>query len=1114
MADNMFSQRPMSTYQGFGINPAYTTPAYMSNFRPAYSSDTDPNNPYAINRGYMDAMRQQYMFQNTFGNYASDPSQDERANNWSLNTMNSDAAMEGVTKFGVPLAAWYGANKFFGQRVAARSPTAGLFDRSSAYARSIYRGEGMAAAASAWGSTAATQSLGGALGASAGRMTGSLVGNMIGAVGRAFGLGGALAGTGGVLGATGAVVGGLVGAIGAPLLAGAAIGKAANYYISEPYVGIRRGEDAMLSNTANQYVGGVSSPNVGTFGMSARHANSLSRAFTESNTRDLGFQQGDYAAMADYGMQAGIFNDIGNMNVDQMKKRVEGMADSVKMIMAVANTTSVKEAIQYMGRLKAAGVSNPAAVTRVMSEMGIASGISGASAEQIMNTVGNQGQMVAQQLGMLPVMGQRQAATIFAGFSNAYKTGAIHSADIAALGGVEGATQNLLEGSGQIMNSPYFRAAINSGGQLGTGNMLNVSGAFGAHRAGNPLRSFGLDQINFGANASEYLNKHSMTDTVLSTLYDRSRGTPAAMMQDGSGKVDLVAALGLAMAQGQLTPEQARAFGLDVQGKMDPQYQARLRDATAASTDKQYSQYRSQMGYDTLAGTPFGGMINTGREINRNLMSGSGAVAGAFTRIRAGMADDWDSFNARIQGRVRVQDRSVENYKMVDGVQTLQTTETFSQNSAGFRLTQYDDVMKQIGRDSATVDPKSELGQVIRQLKGNFGKSDTDNRALLDRYYRLKKGDVGRDMSRGAYTEWTNEAIRTGVSKVTNQTADDLNPRVSDDFLQGYAESNVGKLRGAKGYGKSAAYKTDSFADKYFGSAGMERFVKGQFGKGDGARIFNAAIRSQTATGRTDLGDLFDAGGDGKTSFYTKEFGELLSRFKSDPSSLTEEERGRVRDYMALQKISGLGSDVTGVIDKGILALGSGDESGAGVLFGKQGDAYRAAVAKNVNAGLDKMDVSTYRKGVKQAQTAAGYTGTALNALDGISDSAIRNMTGDQRADSLRKGGEVTKAAQDTIDQATKEAQHLSSMYGGVDAIKSMGAVADNIGKATDGLTASSDALNRAADALEKISGSGDPALAKAVNSLNQTLAPLVRAAAPGSQTGGTPRTTPLYRTQ
>ena len=50
MADNMFSQSPMSSYYGFGINPAYTTPAYMSNFRPAYASDTDPFNPYSQNR--------------------------------------------------------------------------------------------------------------------------------------------------------------------------------------------------------------------------------------------------------------------------------------------------------------------------------------------------------------------------------------------------------------------------------------------------------------------------------------------------------------------------------------------------------------------------------------------------------------------------------------------------------------------------------------------------------------------------------------------------------------------------------------------------------------------------------------------------------------------------------------------------------------------------------------------------------------------------------------------------------------------------------------------------------------------------------------------------------
>lgn len=1079
MADNMFSQTPMSSYYGFGINPAYTTPAYMSNFRPAYASDTDPFNPYAANRGYMEALKDQYMF-SPIGTYASDPSEDERANNWSLNTMHSDAFVNGITKVGIPLAAWYGANKFFGMKVASRSPTSGLWDRGAAYAGAIYRGQGMQAAGAAWAGVAARQSLGAAAGSVLGRGAGRFAGGVLSGAGRIVGLGGVLGGAGTFLGGAGAVAGGMIGSIAAPIAVGAGVAKAANYYAADPYIGIRRGEDAMLANTANTFVGGQAGPNMGSFGISARHANRLSRAFMDSNIQDMGFQPGDYSAMADYGMQAGIFNDIGNLNVDDMKKRVSGMADSVKMIMAVANTTSVKEAIQYMARLKAAGVSNPGAVTRVMSEMGMASGISGASAEQIMNTVGNQGQMIAQRLGMLPVMGQRQAASIYAGFANAYKTGSLNQADAAALGGVEGATQYALEGAGRIFSTPYFKAAINSGAALGTGNMLGVSQAFGSRRAGNPLQSFGDDVINSGVRTSEYLNSHSSMETVMNFLYDQTANIPSARGKDG--KVDLRAALGWAVANGYLSDEEARTYALKFKADKNPESQRRLEAASRGAADKQMNQWMSQQGYDTLAGVPIlGDGIQRVRQWNRDVLDGSSGISGAFTSMRAGMADKWDSFQASIMGRQNPNQAGASTWAMENGVQVRKDLDigaysSFMGNET--RSSAYDGMLKSLSNDILNADPNSELGKMAQKLYGNLGKN-VDNRADLDAYYRLKKGDVGaaQGMTRSGYADQMNRAIQTGRAKETKVTAMEMNPRVSDDFIKSFK-------------GTSEESWWDSF-DILGLAAGakLPRDVSG-FKDGDGSRVFNAAVGSMVRTGKGDLSDLYEAGGDGKTSYFSADFGKLLAKYKSDPSSLTDEERSRVEEYLAMQKMSGMDKSETDKIEQGILALGRGDNKNAGVLFGEEGDKYRESIAKNVGKTIEGMDAKTIRTGAKFAMQKNGKTGTDIDALDSLSDTSLMNGGYRALAEKLKKGADISSAANDTVGQSKGEMSRLSEKFGGEEFIQSFGEVADNLGKATDGLSGSAEALQKAAAELSKaakVSGN-DPKLTKAIETLNKIL--------------------------
>jgi hypothetical protein len=1072
MADNMFSQAPMSSYYGFGINPAYTTPAYMSNFRPAYASDTDPFNPYAQNRGYLEALKNQYMFQ-PIGTYASDPTEDERANNWSLNTMHSDVLVNGITKVGIPLAAWYGANKFFGMKVAARSPTAGLWDRSAAYAGAIYRGEGMGAAAAAWTSTAARQSLGAATGSVFGRAAGRFAGAAVGGAGRLLGLGGALGGASTIFGGAGAVAGGLIGSIAMPLVAGAAVAKAANYYAAEPYIGLRRGEDAMLANTANTFVGGSAGPNMGSFGISARHANRLSRAFMDANIQDMGFKPGDYSALADYGMQAGIFNDIGNMNVDDMKKRVSGMADSVKMIMAVANTSSVKEAVQYMARIKAAGVSNPQAVTRVMSELGMAAGISGSSAEQIMNTVGNQGQMIAQRIGILPIIGQRQAASTYAGFANAYKTGSLNQADVAALGGVEGATQYAMEGAGRVFSTPYFKAAINSGAPLGTGNPLNVTLAYGSRRAGNPLQSIGDDIINGGVRTSEYLKNHSSMEGVMNFIYDQTANIPSARGKDG--KVDLRSALGLAVMNGILSEEEARTYALQVKMKKDPAHNKRIVESLKGSADKQMNQWMSQEGFDTLAGVPvLGSMWQGARHLNRDVMDASSKVSGAFTSFRAGLSDSWDSLQASVFGRSNPNQQGASTWVVENGAQVRKDLDIGSYSSYmgnETRSTAYDGIMKSLANDVLNADPNSDIGKMAKKLYGNLGKN-VDNRADLDAYYRMKKGDVGapQGMTRSEFIEQGNRAVQTGRAKETKTTSEDMKLKVSDNFMKSYSKTSDDKhWWDMFGLGPSLPRDTSNMAS------------------GDGALVFNASIGSMSRTGKDDLGDLYDAGGDGSVSYLTSDFGKLLAKYKKDPNSLTPEERARVEEFYAMQKISGASAEDQQRLEQGILDIGAGNMNtkAAGDIFGEFGTEYGKKTAKNAMAAIGGMDTNILRNGAKFVLQKNRKSAQIVDALDSMSDRVLMNGGTRDLAPILQKGKGISDAANDMIDQNRREATAMDK-FGGEDLIRSFD---DNIGKATDGLSESAAALTKAAEELTKAGKAGtDPKLAQAIDKLNRLL--------------------------
>ena len=180
----------------------------------------------------------------------------------------------------------------------------------------------------------------------------------------------------------------------------------------------------------------------------------------------------------------------------------------------------------------------------------------------------------------------------------------------------------------------------------------------------------------------------------------------------------------------------------------------------------------------------------------------------------------------------------------------------------------------------------------------------------------------------------------------------------------------------------------------------------------------------------------------------------------------------------------------TDKIEQGILALGRGDNKNAGVLFGEEGDKYRESIAKNVGKTIEGMDAKTIRTGAKFAMQKNGKTGQDIDALDSLSDTSLMNGGYRALAEKLKKGADISSAANDAAGQNKGEMSRLSEKFGGEEFIQSFGEVADNLGKATDGLSGSAEALQKAAAELSKAAKAGgtDPRLAIAVENLNKTL--------------------------
>lgn len=428
-------QAPMSTYEGYGIDPSLMTPAYMANFRPAYKSATQE-------------------YDNTIRDAVSAP---------------IDGMMWGAQNFGIPLATWLLASKVLGKA-----------------------------------GTSLGTGIGGAMGGGMGRLIGAGATKVAGPMG-----GAATAPVGRLLASGMGKVGGLLGGFMVPLAAASAASNMLERGTVDNYMAVKYGGAALQDNLRNVYTGeGVG----GMLGTSAEKAVDIAREVNKLGVEEYRYDGRDIQEIMDLSIQSGALNDYTMLDKDQLVGAIKDTVDTIKVIQDISGDKDFQKAVDYMAKLKRAGISGPNATAQAVREISNYATIAGVSTDQLMNSAGAQGMMIFQQAGMSPMEGMRTAMKSYAGFSNAFRTGLITNPELAALGGIDGATQLVTQGA---MNAATDHWSV----LMGMTGAEDINDAISRYnKRGNPMDSHGDMYINRSIYSQRFMDGETAGTTVLKRL--------------------------------------------------------------------------------------------------------------------------------------------------------------------------------------------------------------------------------------------------------------------------------------------------------------------------------------------------------------------------------------------------------------------------------------------------------------------------------------------------------------------------------------------------------------------------------------------------------------------
>lgn len=475
--NNNYFQQP-----GWHIGSQYVTPSYTANMRPSYGGPTGNSNPWQNPPGYGTSVWAGLGAAPVPGaGFGTESPWHENAmgmdqyHSHNLPSTISDASVSFGQQWIMPGLAYLAANRLMNRPGALMGGSAGAAWRS-------------------WtGRSAPRLNIGGTAGSWIGRGVGGAVGRVVGgAMGALTGFGSAAGGAAlgsGVMGAAGAAIG----TFAAPLAVAYVASQALNKAFFDPYVNIRRGAEATMSNFYGRYVGGEGGNVNGGLGVSATMAYNTSMGVQNAGWNDFGLSQKDYTAMMDYGMQSGLYNDI-PINSRSIVDKTKKIAGDVKKIMQVFGEKDMQEAIGILTKFSQMGAAAGSYETSAaLASLKMGSAITGKSAGEIFNTVGAQGQYLYQSMGMSGIAGVLNATNLYSGMAQANKMGLVSTRMLSLMGGIDGATQAAMQGRVGLQGTDYNKMVLFNQfvGGKSYGSISENLNAFSRNLGGNPVDAMG-----------------------------------------------------------------------------------------------------------------------------------------------------------------------------------------------------------------------------------------------------------------------------------------------------------------------------------------------------------------------------------------------------------------------------------------------------------------------------------------------------------------------------------------------------------------------------------------------------------------------------------------------
>lgn len=598
---NSFSNpmNPANMNSGWGIDPSLLSPSYTSSFRPQYSG---PNGATDFGRpGFFNSV-------NKLMPWSPTPA-------WGTPMDHIQPNIDSVASRPVDGAMWFGQNVVM--------PYVGF--RAAGKLLGGYNMLGMTKHARTAG-----QVFGRGLGAGLARGMGAAPGGMISR--------GLSAGLGGTFGAAAGWAG--------PMALAQAMFYGAEKTVFDPYINTRRSSQNLRDNFAGITFADTAGNSVTGGGFGGAGSVQLARQITRDGINDMSLSTGEYGQVADMTSRAGLMDNVG---ASQIPKRIKDSVAQMKLIMSVANMPEMKDAIEQLAKLQKMGANvsggSYSDAAGAMRQLGGLASMAGTNVQKLMNTVGAQGQYLYQANGMTPYMGQIAAANNYASFSVGSRMGLISSAQLARMGGLDGATQASLTGQLNASQSLYNKISSYNqymgGGQKG--EVIANLNQFGNSMAKDPMGTYGAMSLYGNQMAANRMSERGSL-ALDDQLYEILKNVPG--MVGKNGKIAFEKAVPY-MNQMGMSNDQIMAYGSQrVSETNEGAYKLNLKALNRNMIEQQQQLVERENLYGGWYGRTQYRAMKAGRELTSTIGDATGgAVASAegFLRdkVGAGVMDFW-----------------------------------------------------------------------------------------------------------------------------------------------------------------------------------------------------------------------------------------------------------------------------------------------------------------------------------------------------------------------------------------------------------------------------------------------------------------------------------------